>query len=458
MNILFGLAIVLVLMLGETSSSNQIISSDETRIALLILLTSIPPLFAAGQVCLFHYRFSAASDFESKRGALSRFAIWHFAVWLLSSVAIVVVLQWQLTVRSSWNLDRFPAVDEVMILAPSLVSLIISWFIIFETQSTSIEDLEVSAARQEYVSLRCRVYLLIVLIPILLMILVKDFWYLIEPLPLYALLAITFSFLIGLLAMMPILVGKMWASRSVSPDDGRQRMLQLCENHHMQIKDVLVWDTGNSMVNALVAGVFPRYRVVMVSDLLLSSFPDEEVDSILRHEAGHLRLRHLPIRLAFILLPALAMVAMDLDPNQTLSVATGNLVELTGLPIAPALIPACLFVAYLLGVTAWLSRMMEYEADLYSAGLLPQYVTQTGETGANPARTMSDALCRFGDGNTEQMKESSLTHPSLQQRLDLVKECSTNLELARAFQLRFRLQQAVLAGLILVLTSLMFIW
>lgn len=458
MNILFGLAIVLVLMLGEISSSNQIIASDETRVALLILLTSIPPLFAAAQVCLFHYRFSAASDFDSKRGALARFAMWHFAVWLLSSIAIVVVIQWQLTVRSSWNLDRFPAIDEMLILAPSLVSLILSWFILFETQSTSIEDLEVGSARQEYVALRCRVYLMMVLIPILLMILVKDFWYLIERLPLYVLLAATFSCLIGLLAIMPILVGKLWASRSVSPDEGRQRMLQISNNHHMQIKDILVWDTGQSMVNALVTGVFPRYRVLMVSDLLLSSFPAEEVDSILRHEAGHLRLSHLPVRLAFILLPALAMVSMDLDSNQTFLSSTESLVAQIGLPIAPALIPPGLFVVYLLVVTAWLSRMMEYEADLYAAGLLPQNDHENDNIVANSTRSMTRALCRFGEGSAKQMNESTLTHPSLQNRLDLVKKCSSNPSLAAAFQRRFRLQQVALAGLILILTSLMFIW
>ena len=456
MNILFGLAIVLVLMLGENSNSSQWIGSDETRVALLILLTAIPPLFAAGQVCLFHYRFAGVSDFESKRCTLSRFAVWHFAVWLTSSVAIVVLIQWQFTVRNSWNLDRFPAIDEMLILAPSLVSLIMSWFILFETQSQNIEECEIRAARNEYVSLRCKIYLLVALVPIMAMILVKDFWYLFENLPMYGLMTILFLVLLTLLATMPWLVGKLWSSRSVSELEGRTRMLQLCKSERMNVNDILVWNTHNSVVNALVAGVFPRYRVLMLSDLLLNSFPDQEVDAILRHEAGHLRLAHLPTRLSFILIPVAALVLMELDPNKTMMHWCTALTSSLRFEISPSIIPAVGLISYMLAVTAWLSRMMEFEADLYAAGLL----LRKQDRGAQftMAKAMCDALFRFAEGSPEQLSKSSLTHPSLEQRVELIKKCSKTPSFARWFYWKFRAQQAAFGLLFLIVTGLMLWW
>ena len=458
MNVLFGLAIVLVLMLSESGTSGHWIASDEIRVALLILLTSIPPLFAAGQVCVFHYRFSSVSDFESKRYTLGRFAIWHFAVWLVSSLAIVVLIQWQLTVRNSWQLDRFPAIDEMLILAPCLVSLIVSWFILFETQSGSVKEIEVRAARNEYVSIRCRIYLMIVLIPIAAMIMIKDFWYITSPMPPYVLVTAMLTVLLSLLAFMPWIIGKIWSSRSVSEAEGSPRLLQLCADQRMGVKDILVWDTGQSVVNALVAGVFPKFRVLMMSDLLLKSFPDEEIDAILRHEAGHLRLAHLPIRLAFILLPVAAMFAMDLDPNQTMISVSHACMQMTGFNFSPSLIPTILLILYMFVITAWLSKKMEFEADLYAAGLLRMGGDSVESNTPILSQAMCNALLRFAANNPEQMSESSLTHPSLQQRLDLIKKCSNDPAVARRYFWRFRIRLLALATALLILTGVMLVW
>ena len=451
MNILFGLALVLVLMLGESSIASPVIASDESRVALLLLVMSIPPLFAGAQVFLFHYRFANCSNLELQQRVLTRNVIWHFLVWLAASLAIVGILQWQFTVRTSWQLDRLPALDELIILAPSLVSLIVSWLIEFESQSCRIEHDVIASARADYVSIRCRVYLAVAIIPLLLLLLIRDCWFLLETVPIYGFLAILFLFLVAMLVVMPLVIGKLWGSRSLSPEEGRERLLRQCDSQLMGIREILVWDTGRSVVNALVAGVFPRWRILMVSDLLLASFPAAEIDAILRHEAGHLRLAHLPIRLVFILVPAMALVAMDLDPNQTTAIFLCKWIEYLHLPLSPTLVTAGLFLAYLLIATVWLSRNMEYEADLYAAGLLPQS-SQFPSSEAAPQ--LIAALHRFADGNPSQTRASSLTHPSLQSRLDWVNRCLADPQMATGFRRLFHLQQLAIAGAILVLTIL----
>lgn len=453
---LFGLAIIVVLMLGDSSSAGGWIMSDETRVALLIVLTAVPPLFAAAQVGFFHYRFTGVTDLQRKRSALGRYAIWHFAVWLLASISTIVVIQWQFTVRSSWGMDRLPLVDELIIVAPSLISLVASWFILFETESNEIEQFQRSRARREYVTLRCKVYLLVVLIPITAMILVKDFWFVLEALPVYVVLAALVMVLLGLLALMPWLVGRIWSKRSINHAEGRNRLLQLCESEQMKVREILVWDTNQGVVNAVIAGIFPRFRVLMLSDLLLSTFPQHEIGAIVRHEAGHLKLAHLPIRLAFILIPAAAMIAMDLDHGHRV-VADSYESTVFGMSVSTTLVPAILLGLLLLAVMAWLSRKMEFEADLYAAGLLNHYRPSIDDDPESTEhfQAMYDALCRFACQFPEQVSKSSLTHPSLQQRLNLIDQCSKNPYLAQRFRRQFKLQQVLLGGLMLILTGVM---
>ena len=190
----------------------------------------------------------------------------------------------------------------------------------------------------------------------------------------------------------------------------------------------------------------------MVSDLLLSSYPEHELRAILRHEAGHVRLRHLPIRIGFILLPALSLAAMELDPDRSLHVFFGHIAAISGLHMDHRLLLGLMFLVYILAMTAWLSRNMEIEADLYAIGACAPEGHLPSPVSSAWARAMTEALLRFAHQHPDHADRSSLTHPSLVQRIDMIRRANHDPQVASRFRIRFTLLQCLLAALIVATT------
>jgi len=112
---------------------------------------------------------------------------------------------------------------------------------------------------------------------------------------------------LAMLGGIPFLLLLMWKTTRIENADLKSELLATCKHHKLYVHDIRVWKTDNQIVNALVAGVVPRLRVILMSDALVKFFPRHELLAILRHEAGHLRLWHLPTRIGFSVLPLLAL-------------------------------------------------------------------------------------------------------------------------------------------------------
>ena len=449
MNIVIGIAILLTLMLSDQSLAPGDINIA-FRLCGLVLLTVAAPFSATLMVFLNERTPSSERSFQKEVATARLNSSIHTVIWLISSLAIVVALGWQDVVRDAMQLGHWILIDEALIVAPMLCSLIVSWAIFFEQTSHDIPPERRFTEMKNYVGLRCRVYLLMVLIPIAIVVLIKDLWPLLSQLsPAFAGL-VAVSAIIAMLLVMPLLVRLMWTNRPITEIEGRESLLQLCKNHGLAVKDIHVWDTNHQIVNALVAGLVPRFRILMVSDLLLHSFPQHELQAILRHEAGHIRLRHLQTRIGFILLPALAMLAIEMDPNQTFN----NWAADFGITTSAGLLLGLVFFAYVIIVTTWLSRNMEFEADLYAIGAFQKNNSEI-QTAQN-ASVMADALLRFAEQNPDQFSRRSITHPSLMERIEMIKKANNSTKVARDFQRRFGFCQFAIAfSILLVLVVLL---
>ena len=62
----------------------------------------------------------------------------------------------------------------------------------------------------------------------------------------------------------------------------RRRLFEIARRHGVRFRDVLLWKTQNQMGNAAVMGFVPRFRYVLLSDLLLETMHDEQIEAILR--------------------------------------------------------------------------------------------------------------------------------------------------------------------------------
>ena len=442
----------MTLMLSDFNSTTNYTATEALiQVCWVFLAGLIPPLFATFQVFSAQHLKRSESSEQHKINYQLETTI-HAFIWVACSLTIVSLFSWPQLVHNYCGLKNFILLDEMLILSPMLLALIGSWIVQFDYQSASIPLDKRFKERIEFVSIRCRIYLAIVLLPIFLLVLIKDLWpFLGSVSPAIGTLAATIA-LTSLFCLMPLMISWLWSNRALAESEGRAELLALCRSHRMSVKDIRIWDTGHRIVNALVAGVFPKFRLLMMSDLLLSSFPKNELKSVLLHEAGHVRLNHLPIRIGFVLLPAFAMVCIESDQNQTMRTLIDSVWVLNHFSVDLGVLLGLIFLVYVCLITAWLSRNMEFEADLYAVGAFSKTSAPETEEIPTPAQSMSDALLRFAEQNPEQLTQRSWTHPSLMDRIEKIRDFVQKPNSATTFRRKFQGQQLIMAISILFVT------
>ena len=74
----------------------------------------------------------------------------------------------------------------------------------------------------------------------------------------------------------------------------KERVMALCERVGMRISGVFVFDMSKNTkkANAAFTGIGKSRRIVL-GDTLIANFNDEEIETVVAHELGHYKLRHL---------------------------------------------------------------------------------------------------------------------------------------------------------------------
>ena len=426
MNLLIGFVVLICLFCSEIRAAEEV-TDCWTRTLLVGIVSLTVPGLALFQTLIVSRRLRGVELAECQHTAvMGRISACHGAVWLTASLAIIWAVRWQDVVRGSWELDRWPLLDEALILAPVVLSLIASWAIFYDVQQSiggmrcrrfSIESLR---QRIGYVSIRFRIYLLLTLIPISVAVLSKDLAPWLDSLSNPQRIGVCLVTAIAMLTGFPSLLLLIWKNESVE-DKLKSRLLKTCNEHRLYVQDIRIWKTGNRITNAVVAGFLPYLRIILLSDGLVSSFPQHELFAVVRHEAGHLKLRHLPIRLVFIILPLIVFALDEHKPHGILNSLDAYLVHL-GLPTGSGVATiATAYLVYLLACIPMICRPMEFEADIYACER-PRTGSQKAEFDNHLAKDMADALLRLGALAPSQFDRRSTFHPSICQRIGLINE------------------------------------
>lgn len=442
MNLLIGLVVLLCLFCSEIRAA-EAVDDCWTRLLIVGMVAMTVPGLALFQSLIVSRRLRAADLAELQCSALlKRIAVCHSAVWLTASLAIVWAVRWQDVVRGTWELDRWPLVDEALILAPVILSLVASWAIFYEVQR-SIDGtsdhrftLDNIKRRVDYVLIRIRIYLLLILIPISIVVLARDLAPWMAGLSQSQTVVVYLVSTLAMMAGFPFLLLLIWHTEEVDDSQLKSVLIETCNQHRLNIHDIRIWKTGNQVVNALIAGILPRFRVILLSDSLVKQFPRNELLAVVRHEAGHLRLWHLPLRIGFIILPLIALATDEQNPFGVLNMLESWLVK-SGLPggcgVAIILLT---YLGYLFFSISWLSHRMEFEADIYACQPCPKKPNRTSIDCAM-ANDMSDALLRLATVAPSQFKRQTLMHPSIHQRIMLIRDVRESPEKAHRFRESF---------------------
>jgi STE24 endopeptidase len=77
----------------------------------------------------------------------------------------------------------------------------------------------------------------------------------------------------------------------------RSRLLALCRSHGLDVRDIrAIRGRSARIANAMITGVLPRFRYVLITDHLLDNFSEDELEAVVAHEIGHGRQHHLLIK------------------------------------------------------------------------------------------------------------------------------------------------------------------
>ncbi len=203
------------------------------------------------------------------------------------------------------------------------------------------------------------------------------------------------------LALSPLFVRLAWPTYSLPPGALRRRLERAAERVGFRFTDILVWDTGQMMVNACVTGILPRFRYVLLSDALLETLTPLESTAVFGHEIGHVAHRHF-FYFGFFFLGSLGALSIF-----------GDLVALSGPMLSraswlnPAIVEGVLLVIalglYFWFVFGYVSRRFERQADVYGSKVVscdmadcPPHSDLDNELAPEPVVASKPSLCPVG--------------------------------------------------------------
>ena len=193
----------------------------------------------------------------------------------------------------------------------------------------------------------------------------------------------------------------------------------------VRCREVLLWDTHNNLGNAAVMGVLPPVRYVLLSDLLLESMTDQQVQAVFAHELGHVHHRHLAW-FAAVLGSALAALSVTSDaflarvhPGSTSAAVAWE----SG---TVAALVAVVWVGYGL-----LSRWFERQADVYAVRMMNR-IGPAGDA------AFTSALRRVGVVNNVPFAARNWTHGSMAARVAFIGRLAADPAVGRRFDRRSR--------------------
>jgi len=358
--------------------------------------------------------------------------------------AISYGLAWPQVVRINLGLGSWILIDDLLILAPIYVPLLLSWAVFYDVdrtvhELTATEDEPIDApGRWSYVLLHARHYLGLVMVPLLVVLTLHDTaritapgfiegphgWMLILPLIVLAVLAL------------PQLLSLLWKTQSLPQGELRAQLTDVLQECRLRVRDILVWRTDGRMTNAAVSGLVSRVRYVFLTDRLLQTLDDDELAAVVRHEAGHVVHHHLLLRMLLLGLPVALWIALvSLAPETPAQLRTtlsdlGVSVMLQDCLLLPAAI-----AAYGLLALGGYCKLLEFEADLFACKSV-----QGGHAAPHAGRSEAFITALFkitAEAGGDRRRDGWL-HPSIQRRVAFIQSATHDPLLATRFRSSMR--------------------
>ena len=295
-----SLLIALILAFGfDPSRSGDPLTDVSVRVLETCGGISLVAILAFGLGLWVAFRVSQSGLATSR--LRKQYAIGVRLLTVLSLVVYGLIIHWvgwSRVVQTNWGLDNYILLDDVVVFLPYVLIQLLIWMgLFFAERALQIRAGNgVGGRLGRFLLLRSRQSIGLILPVVLLYVIRRDiiarFWPswdkggMAEPVELAILGSVV-------LLASPLFVRLAWPTRPLAPGALRRRLERVAKRVGFRFTDVLVWDTGHSMINACVTGVLPGFRYVLLSDALIESMTPYEVAAVFGHEIGHIAHRHL---------------------------------------------------------------------------------------------------------------------------------------------------------------------
>ncbi len=312
-------------------------------------------------------------------------------------VAAYAVILWKFgwaALAASWaTAAGWDAIGLMAALAPLVALQMLAWtavywadralrIVLFERTGT------VPPLRQwtlpRYLEFMLRQYLLVVIVPVLLLMAAYDGLSHTLGTPGEELFSLPTAAMLAALVAGVLLSGPWmsvcWRTERLPDGGARQCLEELTRRADVEVAELLVWRTNQTIGNGCLVGLVGPLRYIMITDALLLAMAQSpaEIESVFAHEVGHVKHRH---TLLFMLL---AVGVMGLS----LAVGTVAQIFISDRWIQEGLVAAVVLAFWWLAF-GYISRRCELEADLYAVRAMACPVgCSAPEAGASVERAM----------------------------------------------------------------------
>lgn len=453
MQLLIVLAFVTAISVSE-SAPHEPVPDGAVRIAVAFAMMAVAPLFAVAASTFI--AGSLRRDTHRRSELLRWFGYLrniHALIWFVIVGVVLYQVGWVQLVRFNWNLDGLFLLDDLIVMLPVVLPLLLSWIAFYEVDHGVASEHNGAATcplvtRPQYVAMHARLYLALLFVPVMAVLATQDLLAVLGPrLPEDQQAWILLAPIGGLLVFFPLILRVIWQCEPLVDGELRARLLNFSRAAGFEPGNLFVWKTGRTIVNAAVAGTVRPWRYVFFTDTLLSRFDDEEVLAVLGHEIGHVRRHHLFCRMMLLALPVAVWFALARSFAESFSsfsnwitgigVSAGAQSEVL-LPITLAIVAAILIAIH--------SRWLEFDADLYAAHACD--LAGVGDlTGCWQMAKVLDKLATEGGIGR---KSRSWMHPTIADRIEFLLQVDENPLLGSRFESRLRWFHRSMALLLIV--------
>jgi len=230
-------------------------------------------------------------------------------------------------------------------------------------------------------------------------------------------------FLVLTAVLAPALIRIFWRCRPLADGPARYRIESLSRRAGVRFAAILHWPLfGGRMLTAGVMGLVGRFRYLLVTDALLQLLTPAEIDSVIAHELGHVRKKHLLFYLLFLcgyMLVSLSILDLIVyfivysRPATIIIEALGqDRTGTAGLLLTLATIG--LFFVYFRYFFGYFMRNFERQADTYVYTLF------------DSARPLISTLNKIAFTSGQPADKPNWHHFSISERIAFLEKCETD--------------------------------